>query len=371
MEPREETGIIQFPVDLNKKEYISYFALFDRVSGAGKRRLIWTGVIAGWLAVEMVLSLLDSPDRLSDALTYGGMLVLCLVCFLVFAPLFRRWQAGKSFDAAVHSGQVFTGTFTLTEQKAEKVTPSVRSEMPLTGETLFVETEAMQCFLNRNSRAIVLPARCLTKEDAEAVRTFATATLPPQNCRQEKSVKAERTTRLTIEEKPETPPLMEISVSYRQEELKRLMKTLFSRAFFATFMVYLPFAFLAALMLGLTRGFLTGAIAFWVIVVGICLLLWLGLRRKYPIKVEDLPPFSFELRFTEEALTVDGGSENGKAIIRWELLSHAVESEEAVEFYNRRQYVYVPKRCIEDMELCRRIVDDCRHPNGERKGTKK
>ena len=149
------------------------------------------------------------------------------------------------------------------------------------------------------------------------------------------------------------------------------MKTLFSRAFSTGFLLYVPFVFLAALFLGTTQGFTVGVIGFWVIIAILLLLLWLGLRRKYPAKVENILPFSFELQFTEEALIIDGGNTNGKAYFRWERISHAVESEDAVEFYNRRQYLYVPKRCIEDMEQCRRIVDDCRRPNGERKGTKK
>ncbi len=366
MEPREETGVIEFPVDLNKKEYIEYFRVVDRVSGVNKRRLFFTAVVGGWLLIELLQVVRQPASAFTDVLPFAGMLVVFLLLYLVAFPLFRRWQSGRSFDAAVNAGQVFFGTFTLTEEKAVKVTASVKAEIPLSRDTLFVETKQMQCFLARGSRAIILPARCLTREDAEAVRTLVTATLPPENCRLLRPVEVQRETRMELPAETDAPPLLSISVSYRQDELKRLMKTMFSRTFFPSFLLYMPLSFIAALLFGITRGFVAGAIVFWGMIGAVALLLWFALRRKYPANVENMPPFSFELLFTEDHLVVESG--NGKMFLRWEQVSHAVEGEDAVEFYNRHQYVYVPKRCIEDMEECRRMVDHCRQG---RKGTKK
>lgn len=361
MNEREEMEGACFPLDLSREEYVAYYRLFARFTGADRSKYLWAGVLCALLAGEVLLSVWDAGVSWTEKGILLGCLLLALWYLLAGIPWMRRRHAGKVYDRATAGGQIFEGVFTITPLKAVKETPSGRFELTFANGAIFAETKDMQCFLNATGRSIVLPARCLTPEDAETVRALAAAAIPPEFYRLYQPVQAERTERMPMPElKEDVLPLMTVHVAYRPEEMQRLMKTLSRRAFVSAFPPYVTVAFILALLLGMFYGFMTGAVAFWIL-LGLSLLsIRASLRRRYPAHGEHAERLSFDLLLTEDAVVVDGGGQNGRVYLPWPTVAHAVEGEDAVEFYNRRQYIYVPKRCIEDMDRCRGIVDRCR-----------
>ena len=363
MEENNNTASLCFAVDLEKTEYIQFYDLLSRFNGAQrmKRGGCW---LVCFLVVSTLLSWVQTDGaamlQSTDFYLLAGLLVLTVLYMTVGIPLFRRRQAATAFDRAVEAGQIFAGTVTVTEAAITKETPSGTLSLRFSEKLLYLETREMQVFVNTAGRAIVLPGRCLTAEDAAAVRQIAENAIPQPFRRVRETVVARRSERMTLPDEPETvSSLFEIQVHYRAEERQALARELARRIFFSSFPPYAVSAFLFAFLFGMVDGFLVSALVFWGVLVLSLVLLFVSIRRRSRALMEN-DDFSFTFSITENAITVDGGAQNGRVMLPWERVSHAVEGADAVEFFNRRQYIYIPKRCIEDIEAFRGLVERCR-----------
>lgn len=77
-------------------------------------------------------------------------------------PLLIRRSAGKSYDRTCAAGYSFDGVVHLYDNRVEKVTTSGRAVIHFGENALYLETADMIALLSPASKAIVLPARCLT-----------------------------------------------------------------------------------------------------------------------------------------------------------------------------------------------------------------
>lgn len=363
MEESNTTLPLSFAVDLEKTEYIRFFDLLSRFNGV-ERLKRW----GSWLVCFLLAGTLVSWVRADGAAIWqshefwllSGLFLVTVLYMTLGIPLLRRRQAATTFDRAVEAGQIFAGTVTVTESAVTKETPSGTLSLSFCERILYLETREMQVFVNTAGRAIVLPGRCLTAPDAAAVRRVAENAVPQPFRRVRETVVPCRQERMSVFVEKETqPPLFETQVSYREEERRVLAKELSRRAFLGALPPYAVSAFLIAFLFGLTDGFFVSALIFWGVLALSLLLLGFSSRRRYTALMQS-GGFSFTFSVTEEAITVDGGIQNGRVLLPWKRVSHAVEGTDAVEFFNRRQYIYIPKRCIEDMEEFRGLVERCR-----------
>ncbi len=157
-----------------------------------------------------------------------------------------------------------------------------------------------------------------------------------------------------------TPPavLYTFAVQYDEKETKTAMKTVIKRDIFRSAPLFFLFCFLLSVSAGFEGGFIAAAGTFWIAVAlfaGLKALFWVP-RYKRSGKTAG----SMTVTLNEYALVVERKTETvpHKLVLRWQDIAHAVESEETIEIYNKRQYVYIPKRCVGDLDFLRSIVND-------------
>ncbi len=216
----------------------------------------------------------------------------------------------------------------------------------------------MFIFVNRFGQGIVLPSRCLTADDAFAVRLLAQKSINPRFYVVKGRVQPTATARMELS--AVTPPdvLYTFAVQYDEKERKALMKTVIKRDISRTAPLFFLFSFLLSVSAGLDNGFSAAAITFWIAIAvfgGLKALFWVPRYKKSGRSESTLT-----VTFNERACIVERKTETvpHKVILQWRDIAHAVESEEAVEIYNNKQYIYIPKRCVGDMDFLRSIVNE-------------
>lgn len=362
MENREKGFLpLSFGIDLDKKEYVRFF-MAVRMFDARYRIKVWLGstVTTGLLCL-LFFSVDASVESLRSPTTLWllGLLVLAAVLTWAVLPLCTRLQAARQYVTAREDGVDFFGVVTLSEQAIEKKTLSGTVTLPFSEGVMFFETPDMQVFYKPGSRAIVLPARCMTRENADTVRVAAARLAANPPIRQGGQLVPARTEPLPTELPPQKEPLFSVRICYRDDERRVLAREICRRLADGYILPYAFTAFAAALVLGLLDGFSAALIGFWVTVGLLFGILFLRVRQHYH-SITDSDTSGYTLSLTDDAIIADGGEGNGRLVLPWEKLRHAVEGEDAVEFYDRRHYIYLPRRCIEDMDAFRALVERCR-----------
>lgn len=100
--------------------------------------------------------------------------------FLLFGlPAYMKRNAGRAYDQSVLGGHEYYGMLVVYGDRLEKVSGGEVSAVRFADNAAYMETEDMMVLMASSSRAIVLPARCLTAEDAELVRRTVLPAIPP------------------------------------------------------------------------------------------------------------------------------------------------------------------------------------------------
>ncbi len=362
MYEEKKESAVTFAVDLSKEEYLKFYKVVARYSSAGTIQKIALFLVIAMVGIPFYslyemggIKALLSYEALS-LLVPAVMLLLYNFCIM---PWMRKRQAEKGYDAAVAGGQVFAGMVTVNRQSIIKVTSSGSLTMPFSDRILFHEQEDMQVFINTQGRGIVLPARCMTPETANAVREIAMGVLPPTFCRIKAPVRCERTEPMELIEAKPQEVLFETVVSYEQEDRRFVSKELSARAVKASILPGTVIGFIIALLTAGSGDIVTAAFFFWGI-----LLIFVGYayfssrsRAKFMLSQEN---FRFTFKITSKAVLMDGGERRGILSIPWNAVKHAVEGETYLEFYNQNQYICIPKKLITDIDSFRSLVDRCR-----------
>ncbi len=356
----EKDTALTFGVGLNKTEYVIFQKTMTKFV-AGKRVV---KVITLLLTVFILLTAGDifrnDPERMQDPVVVVSFLVFAvLLGFWIFLPkLIENRRFAKGYEDAVAGGQVFDGMVTVNTDGITKVTESGSVILSFDRDLLFIERQEMLIFVNRFGQGIVLPARCLTKEDAAAVRFIAQRYINPRFYVSKGRLQPTATARLEL--MSATPPavLYTFAMQYEEKERKALLKTVIKRDIFRSAPLYFLFCFLLSASAGLDNGFTAATVTFWVAVALFAVLKALFWVPRY--KRTDRDNGVLTVTLNEHAVVVEKKTETvpQKVILQWRDIAHAVEGEDAVEIYNKRQYVYIPKRCVGDMDFLRSIVND-------------
>lgn len=368
MEKENQTEV-SFAVDLSKEEYQQFYKIILKYSSASPMQKLGLALVIIMVMVPSV-SLYQSGGFAAfwswDALSVFIPAVLLLLYNHVLLPIFRKRQADRGYDAAVAGGQVFFGTVTVTKEKITKTTSSGSLTMSFSERVLYHEQADMQVFVNAQGRGIILPARCMTAENAQTVRQLATAALPRAVCKIKKPIECQRETPLEYTEEVVITPEFETDITYNAEDRNFVSKEVSARHFKKSFFSNCFISFFAALIFGFGLAPIVGLIIFAGVLLVLTLFLAFTTRRRAKLLLSD-EDFRFTFKIAQKALIVDGGARRGVYSIPWKEVRHVYESEKHLEFYSKYHYICVPKRLIADMDSFCRLVDTCRRAE-ERNG---
>ena len=228
----------------------------------------------------------------------------------------------------------------------------------------------MIALLSPASKAIVLPARCLTADDAVMAKKRLLPNIAPVHRMIVRQVVPLAHQRIQVEEDYAQSyghePIV-LYVQYTAEEYLGLMKDLNRRSFTRA----VPFSGVLACTLGvigwLVGGPLEGLMMF-LLSVGISLGIMLMNRQRAKRLVDHLDPTEMRVQFRisekDVSMQVNSGQE---ARLEWRQVTHAVERPDCGEFYGSGNAFWrIPKRCIPDMDELRRFVNQHVVPKADR-----
>lgn len=355
-----------FPVDLSREEYIAFNLLLSKNGGMlrfRKGQLVIFGLLLGFSVAMLLL----------EAIRFGTLdaVMILVVAFIALAggfllfgmPAYLKHNAGKAYDQSVLGGHEYYGMVYVYPDRLEKVGGGVTSAVRFSENAAYMETGDMMVLLASGSRAIVLPARCLTADDAEMVRRAALAGVPPMRQRLLGRLRPGASHRLPPppagREAAQDEELLALRVEYTPEEFVKMVGDTALRAYVRMLPLYSGMSVLSGVLFGLLSGIPAGLATFVVIMLVLFLFNTAGAKSRARRSLAVMPEDGLRIRLTltNRGLVASGARPGQETRLAWVSIQHAVDREDCVEFYNNRVFIRIPKRCIPDMEELRRVVD--------------
>lgn len=338
-------------VDLTREEYVGYHMLLARIFSPVSMRtmqivlsllcgaaLLLTGIYS-WLAREAVEW---------DILALCAAMLLLTVISRIAAPARIKKRAAALYDESIDSGYSYYGCLRIYPDRIEKVGREFTTAVPVQEDTLFVESPKYMVWINREQRAIVLPARCMTAQAAADVRRAADR-LPARNRR--------FFGRLEAQGQPAQPPqeiaytvLWEQTLEYTPEEYRAQMRYIVTQRYRQR----LPMLGIVSAAMGWLLGWSDTAIwpciPWFLAIFAVLTLLNLGLPlRRYAAAADALPRQARQLWISFSDRGMRMRQESRYATIPWRAFDHIIDRGDYVELLRREQSVRIPKRCIDDL----------------------
>ncbi|MBQ7088796.1 MAG: YcxB family protein [Clostridia bacterium] len=368
--PQETPTSPKWYVDLNREEYVAFRMLSARLVGPLRLRKLSLVVavccflmLGGFSVYEWVMGWVSYPD---PVLVVGALLTLIPAILLCgYIPYRLRRDAERQYDRTVEAGMDYYGELTVFPDCIEKTGAAVTGHIRIDERMLFIETEDMMVVMTANSPAIVLPARCLTTEMATAVREAAER-IPMQNRRFEGRVKPRGEAPIRPAPKAKPEELWVTTFTYTAEEYAVVLKGIIQQHFWRMAPLLAAVAMMASLAFGYNGESLLPCVLYFAVFIAVLIVinLVLPLGRVKPqtekLSAHDL---TVQVRFDTMALRLKlpKGAEN---MVLWCDVDHVYEREDFVEIvHNKKASLFIPKRCIPDLDAFDAIVKRCR---GER-----
>ena len=354
-------------VDLNREEFVAFRMLTARLMGPLRQRIPTVIVSAlcflmlvGYALVEWWCGAVPSPD---PVLLVGGVLVLipALIIWL-YVPFHLRRTAEKQFDRSVESGMDYFGELTVYPDRIEKAGNAVTAYVRIDERMLFIETPEMMVVTNIGSPAIVLPARCLTDEMARAVRQ-AVEKLPPRNRRFLGRVipRGEEVVKPEPKAKPEE--LWVNTFTYTAAEYAVVVKGMIQQNFWRMSPLLAAIAMMGAMAFGYNGESLLPCIGYFVAFIALLIVfnLLLPLRR-VTAQCEELSAHDLTVQVRMDTMALRMKLPKGaESFVLWCDVDHVYERDEFVEIvHNKKSSLYIPKRCIDDLDALDAVIKRCR-----------
>ena len=321
--------ILEFPADLTREEYIEfstgtsgqghklYPALMLMCVGIG----VFMGVEDGWTVESIAIIAVSAALMLLSA--WG-------------LPWYRRRKMGRQYDLSLKTGYDFYGTVRFYGDRVEKVCCGDVSAVRY-ADAVFFENEKMMVFAVRGGRSLVLPARCMTETDAEAVRAVVRERIPSQRQMLRRRMTARAVERLApppAVDLPEEQELLFLTVRHTPKTFGKQAARQAHLRFTASLPLMLVLDALFALLVGVTYGFVVGLALF----IAVLLVPWLmqvvltGRRAKRAAEMQDEPFLCVYVRVTDRGLHVRANAAQGDGFVSWKAVARAVEGREHVDF---------------------------------------
>ncbi len=353
-----------FPVQLSKEEYIRSQEVLSKIFAGG--RLFggnrWFSVALVVLCVIMLAVEAKLAGKVDgDLILVLGLLITVEGVMLFLHPRLLRKNSANAYDKTLYTGYSFDGILTVGPEDIRKRTAKGETAIRYVNCPAYVETADMMIFCGREGRSIVIPARCLTAEDAEIVRAAAFNGVPANRRRLLQKLVPATCERLPEPELtvPEEEVLLSVSVVYTDGELRgilvdgalqKLVRTIVTKALFAVSAAVAGYLWLTV---SVVPTFLLCFVLFCFMPV-----IAAALRAGGIVRQTEGDILRLKVDFTENGVHLHGGGGRFRHLrVPWEKVTRAVERPDCVELYAENRIATIPKRCVEDMDALRDTVD--------------
>lgn len=349
------TRLREFPVDLDRAEFVRYNMYMARERGLYRFRgvmLTAFGLIFAAAAASVISALIRHRPLDTAPLTLMFFVLLCGMLMLFGVPNYIRIKAGSAYDRSLMAGQEYYGLIRLYGNRIEKTVGTKTVSIPF-AQAGYAEYEDMIVIVSPDTPAIILPARCVTTEDAAAVREAALAVVA-ENARRRYAVMVSRTAvRLAVpaaeadDETDET--LLVIPVSYTPDEFLHVVTRSAMNVYFSRLPICAGVSFIAALALAFSRGpyvmsliFLGGMLLFFIIHVVIP-------RVRTQLRLPGLTGDALVMHmfFSKKGIRITGTGRHS-LFYPWLAVTRVARRGQWFDFSFTRDHVEVPEHCIAD-----------------------
>ena len=364
--PAEESRTPWY-VDLKREEFVSFRMLTARIFGPLRQRIPTVIVSAlcflmlvGYALFEWWSGAVPSPDPV--LLVGGGLVLIPALMIWLYVPFHLRRTAEKQYDRSVESGMDYFGELTVYPDRIEKTSNIIAAHIRIDERMLFIETADMMVITAVGSPAIVLPARCLTDEMARAVRQ-AMETLPPRNRRFLGRVipRGEEVVRPEPKAKPEE--LWVNTFTYTAEEYAVVIKGVIQQNFWRMAPLLAAVSMMGAMAFGYTGESLLPCIGYFVAFIALLIVFNLVLplhRVKSQTAELSAHDLTMQVRMDTMALRMKL-PKGAESFVLWCDVDHVYERDDFVEIvHNKKSSLYIPKRCIDDLDALDAVIKRCR-----------
>ena len=355
-------------VDLTRDEFIAFRMLNARLFGPMRQRIptlivsiVCFFLLGGFAIFEWQTHVVPYPD---PVLVVGAFVVLIPALILcVYVPHRMKQQAGKQYDRSVQAGMDFCGELFIYPDCIEKASSTVTASVRLDERMLFIENAEMMVITAIGSPAIVLPARCLTDEMARAVRQ-ASMQIPPRNRRFITRVRARGEVVVPPAPKAKPEELWVETFTYTSEEYTVVLKGLIQQHFWRMSPVLALVAMMGSILFGnadITN--LAANIPLFVVIMLVLVLFNLVLPLgRVKAQAQTLSAHDLTMQVRLDTMMIHNKlPKGGENWVLWCDVDHVYEREDFVEIvHNKKASLFIPKRCIPDLDAFDAIIKRCR-----------
>lgn len=357
--PAREEGM---PVDITQEEFVRFQMLFAKKFGQLKMQLpaiIIFSVYMLYFLTVMGQTWLESGQFPFAMVCISVLFAASMAVTMLMLPRRVRKTAESNYRLCDKNG--YYGEWTINADAICKETGEATETLPLSERTVYIETADGMAFLSAmgEHKTIFLPARCMTEDAAKKVREIV---FDPA-CRVQRRVIARMTAKAS-EPMPRRPLLEEpatlytVDVTYEDAELKKMCNDRAWRQFGKGMLLFLP----VSLFLGaaIAMGFENVAAGLLTVPVLILLYLLLMIARasRDAKAIRRAGRQRLILTVNEQYITFRQPPVAPVSVM-WKYVDRAVETPDSVELFYGGNFMWLPKRAVEDMDELRRIVDAC------------
>lgn len=359
----EEASQIVLPVDLSREEYIEFSLLVAKAKGLLRHYRELLLVTCGMILIS-VGALVYLKLRYGRANLLAVLLLLAFV-LLVAVPLIRlpgnlRRSAGIGYDRTIQEGYRYEGSVYLEDTRIRKIGSSSIAAIMLDDKATLIGSRNMLIVVSPGSKAIVIPARFLSQENARAVTARLQGALRAENQHIFAPLQpgVGRTPAETESSPGGSAALLTLDIPYTIREFTLL---LCDRAL-RTFLKRLPYIGLLSLVVGVLGAVMAGPLWGLAITVFVVVGFYLSVVEGGRLRAKRMAAATGEKeRFLQLTLTDEGlvlrSRDGEERRLPWKAVRRAVARPDCVEFIAKELFIRIPKRCIPDMEALRKIAD--------------
>ncbi len=360
--PDTETVERGYPVDVKEEEFVQFSMTLAKTFGALRMQLptaICFTLYMVLAAVLIVWEYLDSGTISWVLIAVAALSVVCAVPGLIVMPRKTRRTAEKSYRD--NNDNEYYGELIVRQGEIVKLGGYKRWSVPLNATTLYIEDTDFMAFTAMGGwqQVILLPARCLTEDMAAAIRRQVFDPACTVNRKVLHRMNARATAPLPMRDLPQLPrTLWSCRFAYTPEELRALMSDTGQRRLVKS----LPVTALGSFGAGLAMMLCFESV--WALVLTAPLTLLLALlvsslnAAATAKRTAATQTVRVNVTLTDRGVEFDIQPGGQKMHLRWQAIGRATETDTAVElYYADHRLLRIPKRCIDDMDELRALID--------------
>lgn len=356
---------IEYAVGLSREEYVRSQELVNTVF---RKRYLSR---SRWFAVFMLVLclLMAAADyRVSGTVDVSLAVIVTLMSVAelwMLLDLPRQWrrQTETMYDVTLFSGHSFDGVLSVDADGITKTTGDETTRINFDRCLALIEAEDMLLFCVEQGKSIIVPARCLTEQAAQQTKQAAQNRVEPSKQYLLSPIRPsnEHPAPVVPMASPASEePILTITMDITSGEFKADLTDTVIRDFFNKFSGKM----LTAVTFTIIFYFVWNTMPLPMFLLSL-LVLFVGdvvrvrFRARRAIALSDGDVCRATVNFTEQYVGITRKAKESRRLqIPWYRITRAIERPQQVEFYvGRSRMLTIPKRCIENMEQLRHLVD--------------